>query len=236
MIDVKAFVLGLAGLVAAAIVSPAMAACTQWDLSGDWEIDTPKGNFTVVITQDGTTLRGESAGSPSVIEGTISGNQTTITMHAVDNPMQGRVYEGSIDENGQWDGFFHAIDDPAERWSWVGMRKARCLAEGAAAPDSGVARTVVEARMTGKFNTPFGVLDLTLDGGMYGMDGRLSPTSINGMVMEGIWTQEKADRQCDDGSYRGKFVFTFTETGFTGVYGYCDEEPTIPGWDGTKIQ
>jgi hypothetical protein len=88
--------------------------------------------------------------------------------------------------------------------------------------------------MTGSFETGWGEMRLIGGSGRYDHnDGRLEVEKIESAVAEGKWTQSESDRQCPDGRYWGRFRFTFSETGFTGVWSYCDE--TLGGnWNGTR--
>jgi hypothetical protein len=53
--------------------------------------------------------------------------------------------------------------------------------------------------------------------------------------MEGIWEQDSSGQKCRDGRYYGRFRLTFTSNGFTGLFGYCEEEPAAPGgFQGTR--
>ena len=87
-----------------------------------------------------------------------------------------------------------------------------------------------QTRMTGTFDSGGGLLKLTPAGGTYEYaNGRLAVDKIDGTVMEGVWTQDSSGQQCKDGGYHGRFRLTFTETGFTGLFGYCDEPPAAQG-------
>jgi hypothetical protein len=92
------------------------------------------------------------------------------------------------------------------------------------------------AWMTGTFDTGGGVMTLSPSGGNYAyQNGRMRVTAIDGPVMEGVWEQDVSAGRCDDGRYHGKFRLTFTESGFSGVFGYCDEVPSRRGgFQGTR--
>jgi hypothetical protein len=88
---------------------------------------------------------------------------------------------------------------------------------------------------TGTFDTSFGALDLGADSGTYTVSqGRVSVQSTHDNIVEGVWEQSSAAKQCPDGRYWGKFVFAFSAKGFTGFYGYCDDAPTAGEWNGTR--
>ncbi len=93
-----------------------------------------------------------------------------------------------------------------------------------------------DAWMTGIFDTGGGVMHLGPSGGTYqAQNGRMSVTKIDGEVMEGLWEQDNSGGQCPDGRHRGRFRLTFTADGFTGVFGYCEEEPhRIGGFQGKR--
>ena len=92
------------------------------------------------------------------------------------------------------------------------------------------------AWMTGTFDTGGGVLKLSPAGGTYEYyNGRMTNIRIEGRVMEGRWEQDSSAGKCPDGRYYGRFRLTFSENGFTGLFGYCDEEPTrVGGFQGTR--
>ncbi len=91
------------------------------------------------------------------------------------------------------------------------------------------------AMMSGTFDSSFGTLTLSPGGGSYDYyGGQVQVAAVNGDVMEGIWTQTRAARQCPDGRYYGRFRFAFSANGFTGSFGYCDEEPGAGAWNGTR--
>ncbi|MEN0652602.1 MULTISPECIES: hypothetical protein [Hyphobacterium] len=86
--------------------------------------------------------------------------------------------------------------------------------------------------MTGIFDTGGGVMQLSPSGGRYEVqNGVMTVTRIEGPVMEGRWQQSASAGPCPNGRFR----LTFSETGFSGVFGYCDEEPTrVGGFQGTR--
>lgn len=89
--------------------------------------------------------------------------------------------------------------------------------------------------MTGMFDTDFGVLALTPNGGTYTYEnGRVTATNVHQYIMEGTWQQNKAGQKCEDGTYHGSFVFQFNVDGFTGFYGYCEGPPTAGKWNGKR--
>ncbi len=89
--------------------------------------------------------------------------------------------------------------------------------------------------MTGTFDTDFGVLTLTPQGGTYSVnDGHVIVANVSGDVMAGTWTQSRAATRCADGTYHGAFTFRFNAQGFVGSYGYCDDPPTAGRWNGTR--
>lgn len=89
--------------------------------------------------------------------------------------------------------------------------------------------------ITGTFDSDFGALTLTPEGGSYTHhDGRISVSSHLGPNMEGSWQESTGTHQCADGLYRGRFRFVFTETGFTGHFGYCDGPTDAGNWNGIR--
>lgn len=91
-----------------------------------------------------------------------------------------------------------------------------------------------ESLTIGTFDTPVGTMKFNrYNPATYSL-GRIYVSRIDGAVMEGVWIQQSSGQQCSDGSYAGRFRFQFTLEGFTGLYGYCDAEPSITGWNGTR--
>ena len=94
----------------------------------------------------------------------------------------------------------------------------------------------VAAWMTGTFDSTFGLMQFSPGGGTYtNPEGSsLQVTGINGAVVEGIWQQPVASGSaCTDGVSRGRFRFTFNSSGFSGLWSYCDKEPSY-SWSGTR--
>lgn len=92
------------------------------------------------------------------------------------------------------------------------------------------------AWMTGAFSTAWGRTTLSPTGGSYEYEGgSITVTSINGPVMEGIWRQTGSG-SCPDQGHWGRFRFTFTASGFTGVFGHCNGPLNQGDWNGTRIR
>jgi len=127
---------------------------------------------------------------------------------------------------------FGAAPGPANDWDTLPDAGTEARAEARPVADPNDRRLW----MTGTFDTGGGVMTLNPAGGRYeASNGRMSTTAINGAVMEGIWTQDSSGQQCKDGGYHGRFRLVFTETGFSGLFGYCDEPPGAPGgFHGTR--
>lgn len=89
--------------------------------------------------------------------------------------------------------------------------------------------------MTGTFDSDFGVLTLSANAGSYAYhDGRVSITALSGAAMDGTWEESSGSHRCADGRYRGRFHFDFSGNGFTGRFGYCDDQPGAGRWNGTR--
>lgn len=88
--------------------------------------------------------------------------------------------------------------------------------------------------MSGTFETGWGEMRLIGGNGRYDHDGgTIATAKIDGAVAEGTWTQSDSGKKCSDGRYWGRFRFTFTPTGFTGTWSYCDE-PLGGSWEGKR--
>jgi hypothetical protein len=89
--------------------------------------------------------------------------------------------------------------------------------------------------MTGDFDSDFGRLSLTPQAGTYAYhDGRVSVSSRQGPNMDGTWQESSGAHKCLDGLYRGRFHFEFTDSGFTGQFGYCDDPVNAGKWNGKR--
>lgn len=95
-------------------------------------------------------------------------------------------------------------------------------------------RTLAESLIVGTFDTTFGRMKFNGYNPAKYDRGTIYVSRIDGPVMEGVWIQQRSDQRCADGSYAGRFRFTFTLEGFTGLYGYCDAAPNLTGWNGTR--
>jgi hypothetical protein len=99
------------------------------------------------------------------------------------------------------------------------------------------------AQVAGQWETSEGNMTLREVGGSvqgnYASDnGRISGT-LRGAVLEGFWAEDASDRRCstpgfDGRRFWGRVRFTFQGDRFTGVWGYCDEEPGAGSWSGTR--
>jgi len=88
---------------------------------------------------------------------------------------------------------------------------------------------------TGVFRTDFGEMVLGVADGSYSQrNGQIVIDTIRGNTIEGTWLQNVSSEKCDDGGFRGRFVFTFNETGFSGKSGYCGEVPDRT-WNGVRV-
>jgi len=117
------------------------------------------------------------------------------------------------------------------------------VGDGLHVPKPGGAMTVGEPggfagpapAMTGTFDTDFGVLTLNARDGTYAYkNGRVEIAHIYGDFMDGTWSQSESSQRCTDGTFRGKFHFRFTATGFTGSFGLCDGPIGAGQWNGKR--
>ena len=112
-------------------------------------------------------------------------------------------------------------------------------------PDGGLPEPHEERRgssIDGKWSSDFGVLNLSegrhaVNGTYDFKGGRFIDSRRVSNVLSGRWVQDKAEKRCDyaiDGShFHGRFTFEFSERGFVGKYGYCDEVQT-GNWNGRR--
>ncbi len=87
----------------------------------------------------------------------------------------------------------------------------------------------------GTFDTDFGVLTLTPQGGTYSVnDGHVIVANVSGDVMAGTWTQSRAGHAVRRRHLSRRLHVRFNAQGFVGSYGYCDDPPTAGRWNGTR--
>lgn len=96
--------------------------------------------------------------------------------------------------------------------------------------------------MSGKWNSDFGLAEMTENGGQVTgsfphEDGRIIGTR-SGNRLTGRWIQSTSSRKCDtavEGSYfHGRFEFDFTANEFVGRWSYCDDAPAAQ-WSGKRV-
>jgi hypothetical protein len=91
------------------------------------------------------------------------------------------------------------------------------------------------SQIDGVYDTSYGTMTLSRSGGSYTYeDGRIVFVRVADNIAEGTWEQSISDRKCVDGAYWGVIRFVFTDTGFDGTFGYCNDEPKGV-WTGTRI-
>jgi hypothetical protein len=109
-------------------------------------------------------------------------------------------------------------------------------AVGGASPPPPTPQGPIET--TGTFNTDFGVLTMMgnpATSGSYAFhDGRVTIMGHSGNTVDGDWEESSGDHKCVDGRYRGHFHWQFTQAGFTGSFGYCDDPANQGKWNGTR--
>jgi hypothetical protein len=96
--------------------------------------------------------------------------------------------------------------------------------------------------LNGGWQTDFGAVILWQDGssirGRYDEDeaGQIEGT-LAGSVVTGFWGESMSDEECRTERlgtrYWGRIRWIFDDGTFTGVYGYCDDEPVWP-WNGRR--
>lgn len=97
--------------------------------------------------------------------------------------------------------------------------------------------------VSGTWNSNWGKMTLKQSGsevtGTYATNNGKIFGTLNGNVLEGVWTQSSASRKCSTESYGsrywGRIRFVFDQGGrFSGNWGYCNDEPKSGGWSGTR--
>lgn len=91
--------------------------------------------------------------------------------------------------------------------------------------------------MTGTYDSDFGELHLnpsTKRGSYAYHNGHIRMSGLVGPEMYGEWGESAGTHPCADGTYRGRFHFSFTASGFAGQFGYCDDAPSTGQWNGTR--
>lgn len=95
--------------------------------------------------------------------------------------------------------------------------------------------------VSGTYNTTEGKMTLRQQDdqvtGYYGNDnGELNGT-LHNRTMEGVWIEDQSARRCSTSQngryYWGKISIKFTNEGFSGKWGYCND-PLTSSWSGTR--
>lgn len=95
--------------------------------------------------------------------------------------------------------------------------------------------------MSGKWNTDFGLAEISEDGdnvtGSYPFESGKIFGTRSGNRLTGQWIQSISTAKCNtavNGSYyHGRLVFDFTDNEFVGKWGYCDDAPAEK-WTGKR--
>lgn len=71
----------------------------------------------------------------------------------------------------------------------------------------------------------------------YTQDSGVLEGKMSNNVLTGYWIEETSNRRCDtprNGSYYwGRIVFVFEGSSFTGLWGYCEDQPK-DSWTGNR--
>lgn len=74
--------------------------------------------------------------------------------------------------------------------------------------------------------------------GSYPVDNGEVVGQIRGNILTGYWIEDKANQKCSypkNGRYYwGKLMFVFDGNKFRGTWGYCDANPSITDWTGSR--
>lgn len=95
--------------------------------------------------------------------------------------------------------------------------------------------------ITGSYSTSEGNMTLRQNGdrvsGRYTQDNGEITGVLNDMILDGFWIEDHSDRRCSNSKngryYWGRISYEFTENGFSGTWGYCNEEPSRK-WTGKR--
>jgi len=142
MTRTRSIVVGLtSAMLGAAVVAPAAAPCTQWDVSGQWELVQSNGPVVKMdLKQSGTALTGTAVfdaeggkglfgefGGPlsGNVEGTVTGGSLKFTVRW-ERGLTGE-YVGGVDEvKGGMRGRTRNAADPSSKATWTSNRSAVC--------------------------------------------------------------------------------------------------------------
>lgn len=123
----------------------------------------------------------------------------------------------------------------------TGPAPAPAQAPAAASPGQPPASGASGVNVAGSWTSTEGALSMTQNGssvsGSYTtQSGKLTGT-LKGKTLEGVWTQASSGRRCaqekNGSAYWGRIRFVFEDERFTGVWGYCDDEPKS-NWSGQR--
>ena len=96
---------------------------------------------------------------------------------------------------------------------------------------------------SGRWNTPWGEMQLTVNGGQvdgqYGHNGGRVSGRLVGDTFTGYWLQTASERRCNrvvgGTPYWGQVKLRFSGERFDGHWGYCEQAPDRGGWNGTRV-
>lgn len=95
--------------------------------------------------------------------------------------------------------------------------------------------------VAGTYNSTEGAMTLRQQGdrvtGRYGSDNGELTGVLYDRTMDGFWFEDNSAHRCSTAKngryYWGRISITFTDDGFSGQWGYCNDSPTSP-WSGTR--
>ncbi|NJL99173.1 MAG: hypothetical protein HC924_10360 [Synechococcaceae cyanobacterium SM2_3_2] len=218
---------------------PVVVAPPVTSIGGGW--DTSEGQMT--FQQQGSSVTATYTQDNGRIEGTMTGNvlegfwSEDGSNRRCDTAINGRYHWGRIrfvfDGNSFQGTWSYCNDEPT--LSWTGTRfsgDGSVVTPIAPAPSAAIA---------GAWNTSEGIMPLTLNGstvtGYYSNDTQRIDGTLVGNTLDGYWSKNNSARSCDTlyngRDHWGRIRFVFNGNSFTGVWGYCGEEPTR-SWTGSR--
>ncbi|MBD2654084.1 hypothetical protein H6G45_11435 [Synechocystis sp. FACHB-383] len=224
--------------VSTTLSQPALA---QVSIAGDWSSSWG----TVRLSQNGTSVSGYYAKPDQLLEGSISGNVLSgywtknMSARRCTTSRNGSFYWGRVrlvfnDSTfaGDWG---HCGDEPTKKWT--GSRSSQSTASTPSVPPVASVTSI-----GGNWTSSWGNISLNQNGanvtGYYAKPDQQLEGTMSGNILSGYWTKSSSGRRCTtsrNGSfYWGRVNLVFNGPTFSGLWGYCGDEPTR-NWSGNQV-
>ncbi|WP_236144002.1 hypothetical protein [Nostoc sp. CMAA1605] len=208
---------------------------TKDSIAGVWN----SSEGTITVQQSGSRVSATYTQDNGVIEGSISGNVLTgywsedSSNRRCNTSRNGRYYWGRIRfvfDNSKFSGLWGYCDDEPSR-TWTGNLISK----------TPVSKPEISNSIAGVWNSSEGTITVQQSGSRvsatYTQDNGVIEGSMSGNVLTGYWNEDSSNRRCNTSRngryYWGRIRFVFDNSKFSGLWGYCDDEPSRT-WTGNR--